>query len=228
MQQLQEEPAWPADLQRIITSYRPHLERLFDDHRVRGGDLETLLRLAAGHGSRTRFVTELTLDPPAATGDEAGPPHRDDDYLVLSTLHSAKRQEWSAVHLLRVVDGCMPADLATGRAEDIEEEQRLLCLGMTRAKDSLTLWLPQRFHITQQRAWGEHHLYAPRTRFIGDELLGHFDQTSLGAPEANAPSLPLQQEGAAPLLDLASLLRGTRAAGGEPPPVAGEAGQNAD
>lgn len=173
--QLRQDPAWPTDLQRAIDWYQPHLERLHDDARVRRGDLDTLLRLAAPHGSRSRFVTELTLDPPQATGDEAGPPHRDDDYLVLSTLHSAKGQEWSAVHLLRMVDGCMPADMATGRAAEIEEERRLLYVGMTRAKDSLTLWVPQRFHITQQRAWGERHLYAPRTRFLPDSVLPHFD-----------------------------------------------------
>jgi DNA helicase II / ATP-dependent DNA helicase PcrA len=232
MQTLRDAPGWPLDLQRAITWYQPHLERLYDDHRVRRGDLDTLLRLAQNHGSRSRFVTELTLDPPAATGDEAGPPHRDDDYLVLSTLHSAKGQEWSAVHLLRMVDGCMPADIATGRAEEIEEERRLLYVGMTRAKDSLTLWLPQRFHITQQRHWGERHLYAPRTRFIDETLLQHFDQAVLAGPEdaANAlsPSPHLPNEAAAPLLDLTGLLRGTWAVGGTSRPAAGEAGQNAD
>ena len=226
MQSLRETSVWPTDLQRAIAWYQPHLERLFDDHRVRRGDLDTLLRLAQSHGSRTRFVTELTLDPPAATGDEAGPPLRDDDYLVLSTLHSSKGQEWSAVHLLRMVDGCMPSDIATGRTEEIEEERRLLYVGMTRAKDSLTLWLPQRFHVTQQRNWGERHLYAPRTRFITDDLLGHFDQAVLAGPDA-ACALPGPQGGDAPLLDLPGLLRGSWAAAGKAPPVTGEAGQNA-
>lgn len=202
---LRAEPAWPADLKRAIDWYQAHLERLFDDARVRRGDLDALLRLAAGQGSRTRFVTELTLDPPAATGDEAGPPHRDDDYLILSTLHSAKGQEWSAVHLLRMVDGCMPADMATGRAAEIEEERRLLYVGMTRAKDSLTLWVPQRFHVTQQRAWGERHLYAPRTRFIADAMLPHFEQAVL----AVAGEAPEPGPGGPPLLDLGGLLRGT-------------------
>lgn len=223
LQTLRESPAWPADLQHTIAWYQAHLERLYDDHRVRRGDLDTLLRLAAAHGSRSRFVTELTLDPPAATGDESGPPHRDDDYLVLSTLHSAKGQEWSAVHLLRMVDGCMPADISTGRAEEIEEERRLLYVGMTRAKDSLTLWLPQRFHITQQRAWGERHLYAPRTRFIGDEMLAHFEvqaQHTAALPDATAAPGPA-------VINLAGLLGGRWAAGGGLPPAAGEAGQNA-
>jgi DNA helicase II / ATP-dependent DNA helicase PcrA len=202
MTTLREQSAWPADLQRAITWYQPHLERLHDDARVRRGDLDTLLRLAPGHGSRSRFVTELTLDPPAATGDEAGPPHRDDDYLVLSTLHSAKGQEWSAVHLLRMVDGCMPADMATGHAGEIAEERRLLYVGMTRAKDSLTLWVPQRFHVTQQRAWGDRHLYAPRTRFIPDSALQHFDVCQPPAVVDARTAEPA----AAPLLDVMACL----------------------
>ena len=61
-------------------------------------------RGGAGHASRERFLTELTLDPPQATSDEAGPPHQDEDYLILSTIHSAKGQEWPAVTVLNVVD----------------------------------------------------------------------------------------------------------------------------
>lgn len=230
LQQLREAPAWPADLQRAIAWYQTHLERLYDDARVRRGDLDTLLRLAGapgGQGSRSRFVTELTLDPPGATGDEAGPPHRDDDYLILSTLHSAKGQEWSAVHLLRMVDGCMPADMATGRAAEIEEERRLLYVGMTRAKDSLTLWVPQRFHVTQQRAWGERHLYAPRTRFIGNELLAHFELAVPTPPAADAAGPGPAADNGVPLLDLAGLLGGTwTAVGATVPPVAADPGQN--
>ena len=117
--------SWPGDLAQVLAWYRPHLERLHDDARVRLADLQQLARIAAGHASRERFVTELTLDPPVASSDESGPPHRDEDYLVLSTIHSAKGQEWNAVHVLNVVDGCMPADMATGHAAEIEEERRL-------------------------------------------------------------------------------------------------------
>ncbi len=112
---------WPAALDPAIAWLTGQLPRLYgDDARVRAQDLQQLARLAAGHGSRERFLTELTLDPPEATSDEAGPPHRDDDYLILSTIHSAKGQEWDAVHVLNVVDGCMPADLATGRISSDE------------------------------------------------------------------------------------------------------------
>ena len=165
-QALRTAPDWPHELQAAIDWYQPHLERLHADARVRRMDLDALARIAATHGSRERFLTELALDPPAASSDESGPPGRDEDYLILSTLHSAKGQEWNAVSILNVVDGCMPADLATGSAAEIDEERRLLYVGMTRAKDSLNLLVPQRFYVTQQRAYGDRHLYAARTRFI--------------------------------------------------------------
>ena len=209
---------WPDDLQRALAWYRPQLERLHDDARVRWLDLQQLAALAAAHSSREAFVTELALDPPAASSDEAGEPHLDEDYLILSTIHSAKGQEWKAVHVLNVVDGCMPADMATGHAEEIEEERRLLYVAMTRARDELTLWVPQRFYVTQQRSFGDRHLYALRSRFIPDELLPLFDcATPNGQAEEAWPSAPAPitaEHGAAPpvaALDLMQRLFGVSA-----------------
>jgi len=174
---------WPDDLARALAWYRPQLERLHADAALRWADLQQLAALAPSHGSRIAFVTELALDPPAASSDEARDPSLDEDYLILSTIHSAKGQEWDAVHVLNVVDGCMPADLAVGQREELEEERRLLYVAMTRAKDELSLWVPQRFYVTQQRTWGDRHLYALRSRFIPDELLPLFD-TDAAAPRA--------------------------------------------
>jgi DNA helicase-2/ATP-dependent DNA helicase PcrA len=103
-------------------------------------------------------------------------PLRDEDYLILSTIHSAKGQEWRSVFILNAVDGCIPSDLGTGCTEDIEEERRLLYVAMTRAKDKLILIVPQRFYTHQQAARGDKHLYAARTRFIPSALLNHFEQ----------------------------------------------------
>ncbi|MEP6790246.1 MAG: ATP-dependent helicase, partial [Ramlibacter sp.] len=154
--------AWPADLELAKTWYLPQLDRIHDDATVRKLDVEQLVRLAAGYTSRERFLTELTLDPPQSTSDQSGAPHMDEDYLILSTIHSAKGQEWKAVHVLNVVDGCIPSDMATGTSDEIEEERRLLYVAMTRARDHLHLIVPHRFYVTQQGAGGDRHIYAAR------------------------------------------------------------------
>src|SRR5207245_10674302 len=103
-------------------------------------------------------------DPPDAPSDKPGPPLRDEDYLILSTIHSAKGQEWKSVFVLNVVDGCMPSDLGAGTSAELEEERRLLYVAMTRAKDDLHLVVPQRFFTHGQAAKGHRHVYPPRTR----------------------------------------------------------------
>jgi len=178
--------AWPADIDAVVRWYEPHFERIFDDAFIRRGDLAQLQQIASTYASRERFLTELTLDPPDATSDEAGPPGRDDDYLILSTIHSAKGQEWKSVHVLNVVDGCIPSDMATGNSDEIEEERRLLYVAMTRAKDELDLISPQRFFVRQQSAHGDRHVYALRSRFIPDTLAQFFDSC---ASPVEAPAI---------------------------------------
>ncbi|MDQ1816697.1 ATP-dependent helicase [Massilia sp. CCM 9210] len=168
---------WPADIELVKNWYLPHLERMHDDAQVRVADVEQLARLAGGHGSRETFLAEITLDPPEATSDRAGPPLLDEDYLILSTIHSSKGQEWTSVHVLNVVDGCIPSDMSTGNAADIEEERRLLYVAMTRAKEHLHLVVPNRFFIKQQAQMGDRHVYAARTRFISPAMLKHFEET---------------------------------------------------
>jgi DNA helicase-2/ATP-dependent DNA helicase PcrA len=194
---------WPADLDLVQRWYAPVLQRLHDDAAVRQQDLDQLLRLAAGAGSRERFITELTLDPPAATSDEAGPPHRDDDFLILSTIHSAKGQEWQAVYVLNVVDGCIPADLGAGTSAELEEERRLLYVAMTRARHHLALLVPQRFYVTQQQRLGDRHVYGTMSRFIAAEVARTFDRIDAAAGQDAATaaigigSLPQVDVGAA-------------------------------
>lgn len=166
---------WKADIGRLRQWYDPLLETNYQSSHTRKGDLDQLERIAAQHRSRVSFLTDLALDPPQAVGAEAGPPTQDEDWLILSTIHSAKGQEWRSVHVLNVVDGCIPSDLATGRAEEIEEERRLLYVAMTRAKDDLTLVQPMRFYVRGQASGSDRHVYAPRSRFILDEDLAAFE-----------------------------------------------------
>jgi len=165
---------WPAELDLICRWYAPHLERMHEDFAMRQVDLAQLAQIASTYPSRERFLTELTLDPPDATSDEAGVPLLDEDYLILSTIHSAKGQEWTSVFVLNAVDGCIPSDLGTGSTAEIEEERRLLYVAMTRAKDHLHLIVPQRFFAHHQRSNGDRHMYAARTRFIPSAILDRF------------------------------------------------------
>ncbi len=172
---------WPGELDLVRQWYEPLLERLHEDAASRQADLVQLAQIAGAYSSRERFLTELTLDPPDATSAEAGPPHLDEDYVILSTIHSAKGQEWKKVFVLNVVDGCIPIDLGVGTKDEIEEERRLLYVAMTRAKDSLHLMVPQRFFTHGQAARGDRHVYAARTRFIPPTILNRFAATTLAA-----------------------------------------------
>lgn len=181
---------WPDEVESVVAWYEAHLIRRHDDAAVRMGDLIQLQRIAATFGSRERFLTEVTLDPPEATSDEAGIPYRDEDYLILSTIHSAKGQEWKAVSVLNVVDGCIPSDMATGSSAEIEEERRLLYVAMTRARDQLQLLVPQRFYVHQQASGGDRHVYATRSRFITNEVARLFESRTwpLTTPGQEEPS----------------------------------------
>jgi DNA helicase II / ATP-dependent DNA helicase PcrA len=169
---------WPSELAQLRSWYQPYLEARYEDAVMRAADLVSLEQIAAEYPSRGHFLTELTLDPPDATSDEAGPPRRDEDYLVLSTIHSAKGQEWRTVFLINSVDGCLPSDLATGTSAEIEEERRLLYVAMTRAKDQLEIIVPQRFYTHKQTKSGDRHVYAARTRFLPAALMGLFEARS--------------------------------------------------
>lgn len=166
---------WPAVIGLARAWYDPHLDRIHEDAEARRADLLQLEQIATGYLSAEAFLTELTLDPPDATSDQAGVPLKDEDYLILSTIHSAKGQEWRSVHILNAVDGCIPSDLGTGSTHELEEERRLLYVAMTRAKDQLTLGLPLRFYVTQQTRNGDRHVYAMRTRFIPSAILDRFE-----------------------------------------------------
>jgi DNA helicase II / ATP-dependent DNA helicase PcrA len=173
-----EPAAWPAAFETVCRWYEAQIERLYEDAAVRQGDIAQLAQIAATYPNRERFLTELTLDPPSATSGECGVPLRDEDYVILSTIHSAKGQEWSAVTLLNAVDGCIPSDLATGSAAEIEEERRLLYVAMTRAKDHLDLVVPQRFYVSQQASAGDRHVYGVRSRFVTNAMLPRFEQAT--------------------------------------------------
>ncbi|MDE2363885.1 MAG: ATP-dependent helicase [Hyphomicrobiales bacterium] len=196
---------WPAEFSLARGWYEPLLDRQHEDAATRRADILQLEQIAGGYATREKFLTELTLDPPDATSDEAGVPLRDEDYLILSTIHSAKGQEWKSVFVLNAVDGCIPSDLGTGSTEEIEEERRLLYVAMTRAKDDLHVMLPQRFFTHGQNAQGDRHVYANRTRFIPKHILAHFHHTSWPKYQPGSASAAQRSE---KRVDLGARMRG--------------------
>jgi DNA helicase-2/ATP-dependent DNA helicase PcrA len=196
---------WPSDLGEAITWRRAHLEDSYDNIVSRASDLDALERIASTYVSRERFLSDLTLDPPDASSDESGPPTRDEDYLILSTIHSAKGQEWRSVFVLNCVDGCIPSDLATGSTDEIEEERRLLYVAMTRAKEELSLITPLRFYTHGQSRAGDRHVLAARSRFLPPAVLPHFDRVAWPPAEPQAAP-PVTRDG--PKVDIAARMRG--------------------
>ncbi|HKC17575.1 MAG TPA: ATP-dependent helicase [Steroidobacteraceae bacterium] len=180
---------WPGQVRLVRDWYQPHLERQFEETHTRLGDLDQLEQLSGQFPSRERFITELALDPPNAAGDLAGTPVHDEDYLVLSTVHSAKGMEWDTVFVLNVVDGSFPSEFATGRAELIDEERRLLYVAMTRARNELALCSPLKFPLTQQPRTGDAHVYGARSRFISDRVLKCCEQTAFHGAQSGDTGL---------------------------------------
>lgn len=206
LSELHEAREWAGQMTRVRQWYEPHLQRLYDAAHVRQGDLEQLELIALQSPSRERFVTELTLDPPQASGDEAGPPLRDEDYLILSTVHSAKGQEWDSVFVLNVNDGSFPNEFAAGKPALIEEERRLLYVAITRAKRDLHLVAPLKFYVTQQSRWGDKHVYGARSRFLTEPVLAAFESCAWPTHAAQSIAAPVGSsvriDAAARLLDM--------------------------
>jgi DNA helicase-2/ATP-dependent DNA helicase PcrA len=181
---------WPGQLHLAREWYKPQFERIYEHFHTRLGDLDQLELLSGGYPSRERFLTELTLDPPNATSDLAGQPALDEEYVTLSTIHSAKGMEWDTVYVLNVVDGSFPSEFSTGKAELIEEERRLFYVALTRAQNDIVLMAPLKFHLTNQSRQGDAHVYGGRSRFMTDKVLQKLDpMTFHGTNNASGDNL---------------------------------------
>ena len=171
----------PAEqIERLADFCELVFERNYDDAAARLADLGQLAALATKHSDRSSFLTELTLDPPLSTSDLAGPPHLDEDYLILSTIHSAKGGEWAAVYVIHAADGNIPSDMALNDPGGLEEERRLLYVALTRAKDHLVVTVPQRFYH-HRFSGSANHSYALPSRFL-EPAGAAFEASAAGGP----------------------------------------------
>ncbi len=184
-----------AQVERLRLFYEPIFERVYTNSAVRLRDLEQLEQLASRYQSRREFISDLTLDPPASTSDLAGPPHLDEDYLILSTVHSAKGCEWKAVHIIHAADGAFPSDMSTRNQQEVDEERRLFYVALTRAKDSLWIYWPLRYYH-RRTGRGDAHSFAQVSRFLAPEVRGLMEQKALYDEQDSAPT-PVRQQAVA-------------------------------
>jgi DNA helicase II / ATP-dependent DNA helicase PcrA len=166
----------------------PVVQGAYPDAAARLADLERLSAAAAEHGDLRTFVVELALDPPRSTGADAVPPSVDEDWLVLSTVHSAKGLEWNAVHLLHVTEGSFPSDMGVSTPDGLDEERRLFHVALTRARDALHLYAPLRYHH-HPRARDDRHSFAQRSRFLDEAALACCDRVRAAAGTGPVPAL---------------------------------------
>jgi DNA helicase-2/ATP-dependent DNA helicase PcrA len=161
----------------LLALLDPLIRGRYPDAAPRIADLRRLADAAAAQPSLQDALAELALDPPVSASDLAGPPRLDEDYLTISTIHAAKGLEWPVVHLPHLVDGALPSDMALGDPGGLAEEHRLFYVAITRARDHLYLYAPQRLHI-HRRGRDDRHGLGQLTRFLDAAALAACDSTT--------------------------------------------------
>ncbi len=182
-----------AHAERLARALTPLLEKAYEDAAVRLVDVDALVASAAGQTMVSDVAADLTLEPPVSSGDLAGPPLIDEDWLVISTIHSAKGLEWDVVHVIHASDGNMPLDMALSDREGLEEERRLFYVAVTRAARALHVYHPLRFHH-RPRGRDDAHSYGQPSRFVSGSAALTMDRASVGAAE---PSVMAERGSAA-------------------------------
>ena len=195
------EPA--IQIERIRKFYDSLLKKTYDNASVRVRDLVSLEQIASGYASRRKFLVDLQLDPPSATADLAGPPSRDEDYLILSTIHSAKGCEWDVVYLIHATDGFLPSDMSAGSEEELEEERRLAYVALTRARDFLYVSRPLRYY---HRWYGlsSPHSYMQLCRFFSRHVVPSMDTVNLSRQQSRRNDMESFSE---PPMDISERIR---------------------
>ncbi len=191
-----------GQVRQIRTFYDPLLTKLHDDAAIRRHDLEHLEQIASTCNTRQEFLSDLVLDPPTSTADLAGPPSLDEDWLVLSTIHSAKGGEWDAVTVIHASDGFLPSDMALRSPEEAEEELRLTYVALTRARDFLYVTWPKRYYHQKGR-FTDRHTNVQLCRFLEPKAIkSTFDKVIPGSRRESDQRVTHQ-----PRRDIAAKLR---------------------
>jgi DNA helicase-2/ATP-dependent DNA helicase PcrA len=193
------EPA--PQVARLRAYLDPIVRQRYERPEPRLADLDQVEMAATRYSTRAALLTDLVLDPPQSTSDLAGPPALDDDWLTLSTVHSAKGGEWDVVHVIHASDGCVPSDMACGSVDELEEERRLLYVACTRARRILEVSWPLRYHHNRHHAT-DAHSWSQRSRFLtADVRAVMHEERSAGAVAAEEPAAVMAASGAVGTVD---------------------------
>ena len=190
-----------AEIARVRFMYDDVLRERYDKVEPRLADLDQLQAIAAGYPDRATFLSALALEPPEATQDMSSGSREEEDYLVLSTAHSAKGKEWDAVFLIWAVDGFFPSSRCLNSEEETEEERRLMYVALTRARNHLSVTYPLNAYSSRR---GASYSLDQLSRFIDRGVRDNMQRVALESPGAQATADAAPK---APLLDLRALLR---------------------
>ena len=181
----------PADvLQRVVDFYTPLLKQNYDDHHKREQDLQSLVTISERFRSLTSMVDDFTLEPPETSQVGTEAVSDEDEYVVLSTIHSAKGLEWKHVFVLSVVDGYLPSFRSLNDANQIEEERRLMYVAITRAANDLYLIKPNLDAPGSYYPMGGMS-FSQVSRFLTPDMIENYcDVWSLGVGETGFGSTP--------------------------------------
>jgi DNA helicase-2/ATP-dependent DNA helicase PcrA len=171
--------------ERLRDALAPLVVNAYDTADARLADLDALTAAAHDAARLSDVAADLTLEPPNSTGDLAGPPAVDEDWLVISTVHSAKGLEWDVVHLLNAADGNFPSDMALTTREGLEEERRLFYVAVTRPRRHLHVSFPLRFHYRPRGRDDDHSMSQP-SRFLSSAVTACFDAVHVSRPDTLA------------------------------------------
>jgi DNA helicase-2/ATP-dependent DNA helicase PcrA len=156
----------------------PLIESTYPDARARLVDLESLAAGAARASRLSDVAADFALEPPLSTSDLAANPAIDEDWLTISTIHSAKGLEWQAVHVINATDGMVPSDMALRSSEGLEEERRVFYVALTRARKALHVYYPLRYHH-RPRGRDDSHGWAQPSRFLSPRVRSSFDEVDV-------------------------------------------------
>jgi DNA helicase-2/ATP-dependent DNA helicase PcrA len=163
--------------ERLRDALAPLVANAYDHPDARLADLDALVAAAHQATRLSDVAADLTLEPPNFTGDLAAKPAIDEDWLVISTVHSAKGLEWDVVHVLNAADGNFPSDMALTTNDGLEEERRLFYVAVTRPRRHLHVYHPLRFHY-RPRGRDDDHTMSQLSRFVSDGVAACFDTVS--------------------------------------------------